>query len=109
MLIDTIVAIIVFGVGIYHFTQPNQAWRSGITEVIYATLLLIAAHLVNWPKAMLINLIAVVISLVLGFRHLIHGGGWKSGIMELFLAIILILVAYIIYKRRNHRNIKEVV
>lgn len=105
ILIDTIIAIIIFGLGIYHFTQPNQAWRSGITEVVYATLLITAAYLVHWPKTMVINLIAAVLSLGLGVRHLIHGGGWRSGITELFLAIVLILVAYVIYR---HKKTKEV-
>ena len=105
MLIYTITAVIVFGLGIYHFTQPQGAWRSGITEVVYAALLLAAAYLVHWPKTILINLIVVVISFVIGIRHLIHGGGWKSGITELFLAIVLTLVAYLIYK---HRKIQKV-
>ena len=105
ILIDTIIAVIIFGFGIYHFTQPNQAWRSGITEVVYATLLITAAYLVHWPKTMVINLMAAVLSLGLGVRHLIHGGGWKSGITELFLAIVLILVAYVIYR---HKKTKEV-
>jgi len=104
ILIDTIIAVIIFGFGIYHFTQPNQAWRSGITEVVYATLLITAAYLVHWPKTMVINLMAAVLSLGLGVRHLIHGGGWKSGTTELFMAIVLILVAYVIYK---HSEIKE--
>src|SRR4030042_6002836 len=86
-LIYTITAIIVFGLGIYHFTQPEGAWRSGITEVLYAALLLAAAYFVHWPNTIVINLIVIVISFVLGVRHFIHGGGWKSGITELFLAI----------------------
>jgi hypothetical protein len=103
-LIFTIIAITVFSLGIYHFTQPEGAWRSGITEVLYAALLLTAAYLVHWPKTILINFIVVVISFVLGVRHLIHGGGWRSGIIELFIAIVLIWMAYIIYKHRKNNE-----
>jgi len=105
MLIDTAIAIIVFGLGIYHFTQPDQAWRSGITEVLSAALLLTAAYLVHWPKAMVINLIVAGSSCFLGIRHLIHGGGWRSGITELFLATVLIAVAGIIYKYRKAKKV----
>ena len=105
MLIDTVIALIFLGLGIYHFTQPDQAWRSGTIEVLFAALLLTAAYLVHWTKAMVINLIVAVIICPLGIRHLTHGGGWRSGITELFIAVVLTLVAYIIYR---HRGVKEV-
>jgi hypothetical protein len=97
-LIDTAISIVLCGIGLYHFTQPNQAWRSGITEVLSAVLLLTAAYLVHRPKAMVINLVVAVPICSLGIRHLIHGGGWRSGITELFLAIVLVAVAGIIHK-----------
>lgn len=104
MLINTAIAIIVFGLGIYHFTQPKGAWRSGIIEVLSAVLLLTAAYVVHRTKAMVINLIVAAFSFILGIRHLIHGGGWKSGITELFLAIVLIAVVGIIYKYRKAKR-----
>jgi len=104
VLINTTIAIIVSGLGIYHFTQPEGAWRSGITEVLCAALLLTAAYLVNWPKALLINLIVAAVSFGIGIRHLSHGGGWKSGVTELFLTVVLIAVAGIIYRHRKTRK-----
>lgn len=107
MFINTAIAIVVFGLGIYHFTQPDQAWRSGIIEVLSAALLLTAAYLVHRTKAMVINLIVAVLSFILGIRHLIHGGGWKSGVTELFLAIVLIAVVGIIYKYRKAKKVES--
>jgi len=104
ILINTIIAIIIFGVGIYHFTRPEGAWRSGITEVLCAASLVTAAYLVNWSKAMLINLIVAAVSLGMGVRHLSHGGGWKSGVTELFLTVVLIAVAGIIYRHRKAKK-----
>ena len=106
MLIDTSIAIIFFGLGIYHFTQPNQAWRSDIAEVLSAALLVTAAYFVHWPKAMVINLIVALSSCFFGVRHLIHGGGWGSGITELLLAIVLIAVAGIIYKYGKAKKVR---
>jgi len=97
MLIDTAIAIIAFGISLYHFTQPDQAWRSGTIEVLSTMLLLTAAYLVHRQKAMAINLIVALSLCVLGVRHLIHGGGWKSGTTELFFAIVLIGAAIMIY------------
>lgn len=105
MIIDTTIAIIFFCLGLYHFTQPDQAWRSGIAEVTSAALLLIAAYLVSRHTAMIINIIVAVIACSLGVRHLIHGGGWKSGISELLVIAVLISVAYTIYKHRNTKAI----
>ena len=91
-LIDTAIAVIFCGTGIYHFTQPNQAWRSGTIEVVCASALMAAACLLGRTKAMLIQ-VAVALGIgALGIRHLIIGGGWRSGITELFLAIALVAV-----------------
>ena len=98
MLIDTTIAIVFCGIGSYHFTQPNQAWRSGTIEVVCAALLIIAAYLVDRTKAMVINLVVAMPICGIAIRHLIHGGGWRSGITELFLAIVLVVVAGIIHK-----------
>ena len=92
VLIDTAIAVIFCGTGIYHFTQPNQAWRSGTIEVVCASALMAAACLLGRTKAMLIQ-VAVALGIgALGIRHLIIGGGWRSGISELFLAIVLVAV-----------------
>ena len=91
-LIDTAIAIILCGAGIYHFTQPNQAWRSGTIEVVCASAAMAAACLLGRTKAMLIQ-VAVALGIgALGIRHLIIGGGWRSGITELFLAVVLVAV-----------------
>ena len=92
ILIDTAIAVIFCGTGIYHFTQPNQAWRSGTIEVVCASALMAAACLLGRTKAMLIQ-VAVALGIgALGIRHLIIGGGWRSGITELFLAVVLVAV-----------------
>ena len=102
MLIDTTVSIVVCGIGVYHFTQPHQAWRSGTIELICSTLLLIAAHHVSRAKAVVINLIVAVPIFSLGIRHLIHGGGWLSGITELLFAVLLVTAAKIIHGYREN-------
>ena len=90
ILIDTAIAVIFCGTGIFHFTQPNQAWRSGTIEVVCASALMAAACLLGRTKAMLIQ-VAVALGIgALGIRHLIIGGGWRSGITELFLAVLLV-------------------
>ena len=92
ILADTAIAVILCGAGIYHFTQPNQAWRSGTIEVVCASALMAAACVLDRTKAMLIQ-VAVALGIgALGIRHLIIGGGWRSGITELFLAIVLVTV-----------------
>ena len=96
--INTAIAIVLFGISIYHFTQPNEAWRSGTTELVSAILLLTAAYLVSHLKAMVTNLVVAVGISGLGVRHLIHGGGWGSGITELLFAVLLIAVASMIYR-----------
>ena len=92
ILADAAIAVILCSAGIYHFTQPNQAWRSGTIEVVCAAALMAAACLLDRTKAMLIQ-VAVALGIgALGIRHLIIGGGWRSGITELFLAIVLVAV-----------------
>jgi hypothetical protein len=99
--INTTIAIVLCGISIYHFTQPNEAWRSGTTELISAFLLLTAAYLVSHVKAMVINLVVAVGISGLGVRHLIHGGGWESGITELFFAVLLVAAVSMIYRDRG--------
>jgi hypothetical protein len=90
ILINTAIAVIFCSTGIYHFTQPNQAWRSGTIEVVCASALMAAACLLGRTKAMLIQ-VAVALGIgALGIRHLTIGGGWRSGITELFLAVVLV-------------------
>jgi hypothetical protein len=97
-LIDTVIALILYVLGIYHLTQPNQAWRSGTTEIVAATLLLIAGYRVSRVIAMIIVLVVAVVLSVIGIRHLIHGGGWRSGIVEVFFTALLIVSAWIIHR-----------
>jgi len=102
--INTAIAAVLCGLSIYHFTQPNQAWRSGTTELVCAVLLLTAAYLVSHVKAMIINLIVAVPVVSLGIRHLISVTGWRSGLAELFFAVLLVVVVYIVYRdRKKHK------
>ena len=100
--IDTAVSIIVCGIGVYHFTRPHQAWRSGIIELICSILLFTAAYHVSRAKAVAINLIVAVPIISLGIRHLIHGGGWMSGITELLSAALLVTAANVIHRFREN-------
>ena len=99
-LIDTAIAILFCGTGLYHFTQPNQAWRSGTIEVVSAALLITAAYLVDRTKAMVIQVVVLVTICALGIRHLVLGGGWRSGVTELFLAIVLVAVTGTVYRHK---------
>src|SRR5512137_1987649 len=100
ILVDTAIAVIFCGTGIYHFTQPNQAWRSGTIEVVCASALMAAACLLGRTKAMLIQ-VAVALGIgALGIRHLIIGGGWRSGITELLLAVVLVAVTGLTCRHR---------
>ncbi|NQT72033.1 MAG: hypothetical protein HQ553_04595 [Chloroflexi bacterium] len=99
MLFDTAISVVLSGMGIYHLTQPGQAWRSGTVEVLCSILLLMAAHRFSHTKAMITNLVVAVPLLSLGIRHLIHGGGWKTGVTELVFAVLLIIAAVTILKR----------
>jgi threonine/homoserine/homoserine lactone efflux protein len=98
--INTAIAAVLLGLSIYHYTQPNQAWRSGTVELASAALLLTAAYLFSGLKAMAVNLIIAVVVSGLGVRHLIHGGGWRSGITELFFAVLLVVAAVMTYRKR---------
>ena len=99
--INTAIALVLGGLSIYHYTQPDQAWRSGTTELVSALALLTAAYLVSHKIAIVINLIVAIPVVSLGIRHLIHGGGWRSGVAELFFAVLLIAAAYIIYRDKR--------
>lgn len=101
MLLDTAISVVLSGIGIYHLTQPGQAWRSGIVEVLCSMLLLMAAHRFSHTKAVITNLAVAVPLLSLSIRHLIHGGGWKTGVTELVFAVLLITVAVTIHKRKE--------
>jgi hypothetical protein len=99
---NTAIAILLLGLSIYHFTQPNEAWRSGTIELVSAMLLLTAAYLVSHVKAMVINLVVAVGISALGVRHMIHGGGWVSGVTELFFfAVLLVAAASMIHRDRG--------
>jgi hypothetical protein len=100
-LINTVIAIILLGISIYHFTQPNKAWRSGITELIAVILLLTAAYFVSHVKAIMTNLFVAIVILGLGVRHLIYGGGWGSGTTELIFTVLLVAAASMIYRDRR--------
>lgn len=99
--VNTLIAIVLFGLSAYHLTQPNEAWRSGLTEIVSAILLLIAAYRVSHVKTLAINLIVACLAIALGIRHLIYGGGWRSGITELFFSTLLITTVYIIFRDRK--------
>lgn len=99
--VNTAIALVLLGLSIYHYTQPNQAWRSGTTELVSALALLTAAYLVSHVKAIVINLFIAVAVVALGIRHLSHGEGWRSGVAELFFAGLLIAAAYIIYRNKG--------
>ena len=99
--VNTAIALVLLGLSLYHYTQPNQAWRSGTTELVSAMALLTAAYFVSHKIAIVINLIVAIPIVSLGIRHLIHGGGWRSGVAELFFAVLLIAAAYIIYRNKK--------
>ena len=101
ILIDTAIAVVFCGTGLYHFTQPNQAWRSGTIEVVAAALLITAAYLVDRTRAMVIQVAVLVTICALGIRHLSIGGGWRSGTTELFLAIVLVAVTGTTYRHKG--------
>jgi hypothetical protein len=96
--IDTVIAFVLLGLSIYHFTQPNHAWRSGVTEIVFSAVLFAAAYLLPNFLAAAANIAGAIATTILGVRHLIHGGGWRSGTVELIFAVILITVAVIIYR-----------
>jgi hypothetical protein len=98
--IDTAIAVLFCGTGIYHFTQPNQAWRSGAIEVACALALLVAAHLLSRTMSILLH-VAVALGIgALGIRHLVLGGGWRSGTMELLMAVVILGVAAFVFRHK---------
>ena len=103
-LIDIMVSIIICGIGIYHLTQPNQAWRSGTIELFCAVLLLTAAYRVSRMKVVLMNLAVAGLLCFLGIRHLIHGGGCESGVTELVFAVLLVTAANMVHRAINTKG-----
>jgi threonine/homoserine/homoserine lactone efflux protein len=99
--INTGMAVVLIGFGVYHYTQPNAAWRSGTIESIAALLLLAAAYLVPPKAAIIINGALAVILCGLGIRHLAIGGGWVSGSIEELFACLLVIGAVIISKKQK--------
>jgi hypothetical protein len=96
--LNTAMAGILIVLGIYHYTQPNAAWRSGTIESITAVLLLAAAYEVSNKAARVINIVLAGVLLSLGIRHLAIGGGWVSGSIEIVFAALLVFGAAIMYK-----------
>jgi hypothetical protein len=99
--INTAMAVVLIILGIYHYTQPNAAWRSGTTESLCAILLLTAAYLVSPLVAVVINSCAAVVMAGFGIRHAAIGGGWVSGSIELLFAAILVATSVMIHKKRK--------
>jgi hypothetical protein len=95
--INILIAIVSVMLGVYHLTQPEGAWRSGLIEIACAIALIVAAYVFTPLKAILTNLIIAAGFSVLGIRHIIHGGGWRSGVTELAFAVLLIIAASLIY------------
>lgn len=101
--IDTAVAGLFTAAGIYHFTQPDRAWRSGAIEVTCAAALLVAAWLLGRRPAMAVQVLVAAGITALGIRHLVMGGGWKSGSMELVMAVVLVGAAVLIFRHRPEK------
>jgi hypothetical protein len=99
--LNTAMAVVLYALGIYHYTQPNAAWRSGTIETVTATCLLIAAYLVPSRVATAINVVFAIGITALGIRHMSHGGGYVSGSIELIFAVLLIWSAVLLYKQRK--------
>jgi hypothetical protein len=98
--LNTGMAVVLITLGIYHYTQPNAAWRSGTIESIFAVSLLTAAYLVSPAVAVVINSCVAVVMVGLGIRHIAIGGGWVSGSIELLFAAILIASIVMIKKHK---------
>lgn len=96
--LNTGMAVVLYGLGIYHFTQPNAAWRSGTIETVTATCLLIAACLVPPRVAVIIDIVFALAITALGIRHISFGGGYVSGTIELIFAASLVYCAVLISK-----------
>ena len=79
MYLKTGMAVVLIILGIYHFTQPNAAWRSGTLESIFAVSLLAAAYLVSPATAVIINFIIAILMASLGIRPpLLAGVGYLA-------------------------------
>ncbi len=101
---DALIALLFTAAGIYHFTQPNRAWRSGAIEVACAAALMIAACLLGRRLAALVHVGVAVGITALGIRHLVMGSGWRSGSMELAMAVVLLGVAVVIIRHQPARS-----
>jgi hypothetical protein len=99
--LNTGMAVILLILGIYHYTQPNAAWRSGTVESLSALLLLAAAWLVSPVVAAVINGCIAVVMAGFGIRHAAIGGGWVSGSIELLFAALLVVSSVTIYRKRR--------
>jgi hypothetical protein len=97
--LNTGMAVVLIGLGAYHYTQPNAAWRSGTIESVTALMLITAAYAVPPKAAMVINAVVAAVMLGLGIRHLSIGGGWLSGSIEIVFTGLLIFSAVTIYKK----------
>jgi hypothetical protein len=97
--LNTAMAVVLIILGIYHYTQPNAAWRSGTVESISAIMLLVAAYLVSPVAAIVINSCVAIVIAGFGIRHAVIGGGWVSGSIELLFAALLVTVNVIIFKK----------
>jgi hypothetical protein len=99
--IDTAITLVLLCLSIYHFTQPNRAWRPGTTELVCTVVLLTAAYLVPHVIVIGLNLLMAVVVTFLGVRHLVSVTGWRSGTIELVFVLLLLTVAFIIYKDKS--------
>lgn len=104
-----IIAVILLGLGIYHYSTRGTAWRSGTTEVATASVLSAAAYLIYraekrkpgllyWAMAIVIMFIIVIVGTAI--YHLTHGG-WRSGITEIVITGVLGFVEYLLYLGRR--------
>ncbi len=102
--IDTVAAALLTMAGTYHFTQPDQAWRSGAIEVTCAAALMVAAFVLGRGLAVAVHVAVTLGITALGIRHLVMGGGWKSGAMELVMAAALLGATVLILRHRRERK-----
>ncbi len=98
--IDLAIAALFCLAGAYHFTQPNQAWRSGVIETTCAAALVVAACWLGWRLASLVHVAVGLGVAALGIRHLVIGSGWRSGTMELVMAAVLLGLVVVIFRHR---------
>ena len=91
-------ALALYAFGIYHFTQPNAAWRSGTIETVTATCLAASVYILPLKAGFIIHVIFAVGLAGLGIRHEIHGHGYVSGTLEILFAVALIYGAVLIRK-----------